>query len=212
MKGKWLFICSCVLLQTFCLLATASAQTEDIAITTYYPSPKGAFSELRLSPHVSSTVCDSSTIGTLYYDSNPPGGLTICTGSGWQQLGIPSGAVMSFNLRSCPAGWSELTSAKGRYIVGAQGGASVGATVGTRLNDRENRPAGKHYHAYQKTTIGNNMSPGGGFQETGGRGSVDYVDTCITETGGSCRSGSVMFPAPDGTNAPYIQLLICQKD
>ncbi|MDD2690053.1 MAG: hypothetical protein PHT41_07900 [Candidatus Omnitrophica bacterium] len=215
MKGKWLFICSCVLLQAFCfflLLSTAIAQSEDLTITTYYPSPKGTYSELRLSPHISSTSCDSSTIGTLYYDSNPPGGLTICTSSGWQQLGIPSGAVMSFNLRSCPAGWSELTSARGRYIVGAQGGASVGATVGTKLTDRESQPVGKHYHAYEKTIIGHNQAPGSGFQEGGGRGRVDYVNTCISETGSSCLGGSVTGPAPDGTNAPYIQLLMCQKD
>ena len=30
---------------------------------------------------------------------------------------VPSGAVMSFNLASCPTGWSEYTAARGRAVI-----------------------------------------------------------------------------------------------
>ena len=34
---------------------------------------------------------------------------------------VPSGAVMAFNLSSCPDGWSPFTEANGRFIMGSQG-------------------------------------------------------------------------------------------
>jgi hypothetical protein len=43
---------------------------------------------------------------------------------------VPTGAVMAFNLSACPAGWSPLSSANGRVIVGA-GALSVGQTAGS---------------------------------------------------------------------------------
>jgi len=58
-------------------------------------------------------------------------------GTQWKELGggaIPSGAVIFFNLASCPQGWRELTSARGRYIVGLPAGGTLGATVGTALS------------------------------------------------------------------------------
>jgi hypothetical protein len=63
-----------------------------------------------------------------------------------QAAGIPAGAVMFFDLTECPPGWSELEDAQGRYLVGLQDNVSLGATVGTSLADRENRPVGQHSH------------------------------------------------------------------
>ena len=34
---------------------------------------------------------------------------------------IPAGAVMAFNLSSCPDGWSPFTEANDRFIMGSQG-------------------------------------------------------------------------------------------
>lgn len=55
-------------------------------------------------------------------------------GSGWfQQVNdsiVPSGAVLAFNLSSCPSGWSEYTTARGRTIIGAGNGASSNTAVG----------------------------------------------------------------------------------
>lgn len=31
---------------------------------------------------------------------------------------VPSGAIMYFDMTSCPSGWTEFTTARGRYIAG----------------------------------------------------------------------------------------------
>lgn len=38
-----------------------------------------------------------------------------------QSSDIPAGAVMAFNLSSCPDGWSPFTEANDRFIMGSQG-------------------------------------------------------------------------------------------
>ena len=54
----------------------------------------------------------------------------------WNQLvntvqsGIPTGAVMSFNLASCPSGWTEYSAAAGRTVIGRGNGAGSNASVG----------------------------------------------------------------------------------
>jgi len=106
----------------------------------------------------------------------------------------PSGAVMAFNLSSCPTGWSEFTQARGRYIVGLPSGGTLGGTAGTILSNLENRPAGKHDHRFRVHWSGFGGKPAGGW---GSYSKADFKD----------RSGLV-----PGTNAPYIQLLFCQKN
>lgn len=53
--------------------------------------------------------------------------------------GVPSGAVMSFELAACPPGWTELTSARGRTIVGLPVGGTLGAAVGSPYTNLEQR-------------------------------------------------------------------------
>jgi len=69
---------------------------------------------------------------------------------------VPQGAVMSFNLASCPSGWTEVTAAQGKAIVGLPSGGTLTGTVGTGLSDLENRT---HTHdvnpANKSTTITN---------------------------------------------------------
>ncbi|MDP3764880.1 MAG: hypothetical protein Q8R04_00050 [Nanoarchaeota archaeon] len=113
--------------------------------------------------------------------------------------GVPSGAVMFFNLPSCPSGWTELTSARGRYIVGLQSGGSLGGTVGTALSGQENRPAGEHSHSVQTRRI---FGTGGNWAATDQTPVTDRLGPPLqTESFGIA-----------GTNAPYIQLLVCQKN
>ena len=75
---------------------------------------------------------------------------------------VPQGAVMSFNLSSCPSGWTEVTDAQGKAIVGLPSGGTLAGTVGSPLTNLENRththevnPAststtsnGSHEHGY----------------------------------------------------------------
>jgi hypothetical protein len=58
--------------------------------------------------------------------------------------GVPSGAVMMFDLSACPSGWTELTQARGRALVGLPAGGTGGGTVGTPLGNLEDRA---HSHA-----------------------------------------------------------------
>jgi len=129
---------------------------------------------------------------------------------------VPSGAVMFFNLASCPSGWSELAGAQGRYIVGLPSGGTLGGTVGTALSNQENRAVGQHGHTIndpghthsegqRSTNI--SVTDDGKSQRTVSRGRK-IVATGSSVTGITINdAGSVV-----GTNAPYIQLLTCQKD
>src|SRR5688500_7198572 len=49
--------------------------------------------------------------------------------------GAPAGAVSFFNLAACPSGWTELTGARGRYLVGVPSGGTLGGTAGTALTN-----------------------------------------------------------------------------
>ena len=156
----------------------------------------------------------------------------------WQML-VPSGAVMFFNLTTCPTGWSDLASAEGRYIVGLPSGGTLAGTAGTALTNLESRATGQHSHAVDPpntstTTAGshthtlrhsgendeNQGYPAGGFNavwstdRTGGAPSSGAVnangDHSHSVDIGSFSSGTSGSVA--GTNAPYIQLKVCQKN
>lgn len=55
--------------------------------------------------------------------------------------GTPSGAVMAFNLASCPTGWSEYTAGQGRAIIGAGAGAGLTARTLGVTGGGESAPA-----------------------------------------------------------------------
>ena len=86
---------------------------------------------------------------------------------------IPAGAVMPFNLASCPSGWTELTNARGRYLVGRPSGGTLLGTAGTALTNRENRAAGQHLHSVNP--------PNTNSTNTGGH---DHPSTASTSAGG----------------------------
>jgi hypothetical protein len=106
---------------------------------------------------------------------------------------VPSGLVAFYNGTSCPAGWAELTQARGRYIVGRTVGGTNLAQVGTALTDQENRPAGAHRHSFSLFNAGD-----------GGQ-----VHSAATSNVGTFETGDGGLVA--GTPAPYVQLTACQK-
>jgi hypothetical protein len=58
--------------------------------------------------------------------------LEYYTGSQWSPVhSIPTGAIASFNSTSCPSGWTEYTTARGRFLRGIDNGAGVDPS-GTR--------------------------------------------------------------------------------
>ena len=132
----------------------------------------------------------------------------------WQPAALPSGAVMFFTLSSCPSGWSALGAAQGRYLVGLPAGGTLGGTEGTPLTNLENRSTGSHVHGvvnlvhthdvtYSVNSGSGPLIPDGGYYKSG---SLDIVTSPPTYTV-QPPTGSVA-----GTNAPYLQLLVCRKD
>ena len=63
---------------------------------------------------------------------------------------MPSGTVIFFDGPACPAGWAELTTARGRALVGVPSGGSLNGTVGTALGNLENRP---HAHSVNPAPV-----------------------------------------------------------
>lgn len=107
----------------------------------------------------------------------------------------PSGAVMFFNLGSCPAGWTDKTSTwGGLYIVAKPSG---GTLAGTALSNQENRATGQHLHTMNTRVGGTSHTPGPPVTDNWGN----------WQTWDTLNAGSVA-----GTNAPYVQLLVCQKN
>mgnify|MGYP001559171657 CR=1 FL=1 len=141
---------------------------------------------------------------------------TSITVNGVEYAYVPRGQVSFFNLTSCPSGWTALTAAQGRYLVGLPSAGTLAATVGTALTNQENRPTGSHVHPvvdaghthsiqlYNSTSGSSNQIPGQNSGSLGSQGGAASATTGITI---SAPSASVA-----DTNAPYMQLLVCSKD
>ena len=174
---------------------------------------------------------------------------------------VPSGAVMFFNLSSCPSGWTALAAAQGRYLVGLPSGGALAGTDGTALSNLEDRPAGHitdtvndpgHSHSINDPGHSHSINdPGhshviyGDTQYGGGGGRTgEGIPTAV----GNCQSGNCIYVSGSaqtsttgitinsattgisinsaktgisvtnnsssvvGTPAPYLQLLVCQKN
>jgi len=155
----------------------------------------------------------------------PPGfvgffNLTGCP-TGWHEdIAARGRYLVGYNLASCPSGWTELTSARGRYIVGLPSGGTLAGTAGTALSNQENRTVGQHNHGITDpghTHPGPNdelfktVNTAGASDFTGGTGTRTIFERTVTGTASTDitvnTNGTV-----EGTNAPYIQYLICVKN
>lgn len=135
---------------------------------------------------------------------------------------VAPGGVLAYNLPACPPGWSPLPDAEGRYIVGGD----IGVLVGSALSPGEDRPVGRHNHAGTTETAGshNHSYSDRARRMLGahGLGLIATVEalgstTDVSRTTASAGNHSHDFVTANtgsvpGTPAPYIQLLICQKD
>lgn len=63
---------------------------------------------------------------------------------------VPSGAVMFFDLEECPAGWTELTAAHGRVLIGLTPDGEPGVTQGKALQALEDR---SHIHDADQSSL-----------------------------------------------------------
>jgi cysteine-rich repeat protein len=105
----------------------------------------------------------------------------------------PPGAVVAFDVASCPAGWSPFADSTGRTLVPTSGAAT---SVGTALGSGEMR---MHSHDWSAEVPSSSVTfagaAGGGLSLTDG--------SALPVTGTTA-------PAWDGI--PYVQLQYCRKD
>ncbi len=122
---------------------------------------------------------------------------------------VPSGAVVAFNLSSCPAGWSALAAAQGRTIIGVNSPAANGLSqrnLGDTVGEEEHTlsVAEMPVHSHQEI-----------FAQNGGvTCSMGY--TCDRDQ--SNLTGTAYNTSPAGGGAahnvmqPSVALLYCQKN
>lgn len=167
---------------------------------------------------------------------------TVSGSTGECQGTVPTGAVMFFNLASCPSGWTELTAARGRVPMGLPSGGTLAGTSGTPYVDLEVRSHnhggtltsssdGAHSHRWSYITADNNWyayddtSNGTTQVENWGDGigsdgdghypfGIGY-DPGTTHSYYTQNLGNHTHTVDvswQDYSMPYIQLLACQKD
>ncbi len=176
----------------------------------------------KLNGPLSSTILDDlsgANLTTLDAGEITTGTLASARG------GVPANAVIFIPATTCPTGYTEYTTLRGRYAVGLVANGTSAATVGTALTNTENRAVGQHTHTQNAHNHGitdaghtHTYNEHGGstsaFTATGtiwGNGSQNTGNsttgiTINNQTATNQNTGSV-----SGTNAPYVQLLACQK-
>ena len=128
--------------------------------------------------------------------------------------GSPTGAVMAFDLASCPSGWTAYTAADGRNIIGTGTSGTAGAVNHVRGNATTG-VGGEEKHTMtiaELATHSHSLSPNPGavysrYLVKYNSGSSYFADgapggTSIGNTGGS---------SPFNVMDPYIALLYCKK-
>lgn len=184
----------------------------------------------------SMTACGATEEGSQRYNSSLKI-MEFCNGTSWQAIGgttIPSGAVMAFDLASCPSGWTTFAGAAGRVIVGVgnngetnyalnnSGGAeNISLTVAqmpahTHTIDPPSTAtssSGAHVHTVTRLSHPSRSlsTPGGsgGAIETDSSSDGAHTHTLDIApfTSGSNGSGSAV-----NVRQPYRALLYCEKN
>jgi hypothetical protein len=101
-------------------------------------------------------IPDRSMSATRTRDVMPYVQLLACRNDSATAPTVPVGATVFFTLPSCPVGWSELTAARGRAIVGQRSGGTAGGTVGGALTDLEDRV---HGHTVVPVSVSTSTAP-----------------------------------------------------
>lgn len=110
--------------------------------------------------------------------------------------GVTSGTIAFFT-GACPSGWTEYTTARGRYIVGTPSGGTAQGTAGTALTNTENRAVGSHQH---------------GPSSASNRVGSNCMNYWVWNANNDGSKSTAVAGTVAGTNAPYVQLTVCKKD
>lgn len=151
---------------------------------------------------------------------------------------VPPQMIAFSRTATCPSGWSEYTTARGRYLVGLPSGGTNAGTAGTALTNTENRAVGQHTHvqdAHNHTQNSHNHTQNAHSHDLTGIGNTNVVsqvdlDSSVLDNTGSATSASTTATnnaatatnqnatatnqnagSVAGTNGPYVQLTACEK-
>lgn len=174
--------------------------------------------------------CDANRTGAIRWASSQ---FQVCYGSGgWALLssaatsgttGVPSGAVMAFDLASCPSGWSDYTPARGRFIRGIDNGAGNDPDGTRALGNVQGDELKSHTHSGSANSAGDHShgtSPGGSLLGNNGNGIglassggtlVNY-STAIANAGAHTHTLSINNTGGTETRPKNVALLYCRKD
>jgi hypothetical protein len=135
---------------------------------------------------------------------------------------VPAGAVMAFDLAACPSGWTELTGARGRAIIGADNGHAPGSQGGsaTVTLSVDQMPTHSHGlmdpgHAHQPATGTAFVTGGTGFMnaqvQTGGGGASFVLPGLTASTTTGIKMQDAGGGKPVDVTPPYLALIYCKK-
>ncbi len=151
------------------------------------------------------TSCSSTNAGTLRFNSSNTA-LELCTGTGWQVMGvgIPAGTISAFASTTCPTGWSEYTPARGRFLRGIDNGAGNDPS-GTRVpNDIQDDLIKTHTHTAAAGSEVVYMRSSGNYTVIGSGGfGVDRTTAPLGASGGAesrPKNVAVIFCQFNGTS------------
>ena len=153
---------------------------------------------------------------------------------------VPQGAVLQFNLDSCPDGWSNYVAAQGRALVGMPSGGTLNGTQGTAMTDLQKIEHSHDYsdvitHSHAVTDLGHRHGMGAApldDRNFAGTGTTSQQHGLVADAGlynnpnsdighptdlsftgvGIDSSGSATGTTTDAAGIPYLQLLTCVKD
>ena len=118
---------------------------------------------------------------------------------------VPSGAVMAFDLDTCPAGWTELATAKGKVIVGLDTGDSDfdlrGEIGGEKTHILTIAEMPSHRHGTTLDYVGEII---GGSHARTMIEQYDSSNNVVTNYEGGNQPHNIL--------QPYITLLYCKKN
>jgi len=107
--------------------------------------------------------------------------------------GVPAGAVMAFDLASCPTGWSEYTPARGRFLRGIDSTGTVDPDGVRAVGSTQEDEFKKHSHGM----------PQGDKNWDSGSGNSSW---------GFNTSGSTSETGGDETRPKNVAVLFCRKN
>jgi len=154
-------------------------------------------------------TCGTGNAGTLRYN-NSNTALELCTGTGWQMMGvgIPAGTISAFASTTCPTGWSEYTPARGRFLRGIDNGAGNDPD-GTRSPGITQTDAIKsHTHTLRYNNAGNanDYGSGGNYLTSKNSGL-----TRISSPGSDIRTGNMIDNTGETETRPVnVAVTFCQ--